>query len=514
MAGGFNGSGTYTLPESAFVPNTPISSSAMNSNLSSIATDGLSLVVCKDGQTTITGAFKGFAGTVAAPMYAFSADPDSGMYRIGANNVGIAAGGTKILDIATTGLAVTGTLTTTGGYSPTGQILAADGTVALPEYSFTADPDSGIYRIGANNIGIGVNATKILDISTSGLNVIGTVSSNGAAFSPTAQAAGMVNGTIVESHTGNAMTLAIKTLAGTDPSASDIVYFVFRSATAATGNYTVIQITAALSITVSSGSTLGVPATASTPFRLWLVAFNDAGTVRLGIINNVSGINIYPLGQFPIASSTAEGGVGGADSAQVFYTGAAVASKAYSILGYASYESGLAVAGSWAASPTRLQLFDIGVPLPGTPFPTVQTQDGAVNTGSTLVPNDDTKPQVSEGNGFLSQAITQTSNANLLFTEALTMISANNAQNVMVSSIFHNTDVDSIATVFTAPVASASIQMMKVAATCLAGSTSPVTMSCRSGGDQAATFTFNGLASARKFGGSAGSFIRVTELMT
>jgi len=55
------------------------------------------------------------------------------------------------------------------------QIGFPDGVVAGPGISFTADTDSGIYRIGANNIGIAVNATKILDIATTGLSVAGAL---------------------------------------------------------------------------------------------------------------------------------------------------------------------------------------------------------------------------------------------------------------------------------------------------------------------------------------------------
>lgn len=51
----------------------------------------------------------------------------------------------------------------------------ADGTVSLPGISFASDTDSGIYRIGSNNLGVAVNATKILDISTTGLLVNGTL---------------------------------------------------------------------------------------------------------------------------------------------------------------------------------------------------------------------------------------------------------------------------------------------------------------------------------------------------
>lgn len=54
---------------------------------------------------------------------------------------------------------------------------AGNGTVALPAFTFTSDTDIGMYRIGANNIGIGVNATKILDIGTTGLGITGVLTS-------------------------------------------------------------------------------------------------------------------------------------------------------------------------------------------------------------------------------------------------------------------------------------------------------------------------------------------------
>jgi len=49
----YNGSGTFSLAESAFVFDTVISETEMNSNLSDIAT-GLSTAITKDGQTTLT----------------------------------------------------------------------------------------------------------------------------------------------------------------------------------------------------------------------------------------------------------------------------------------------------------------------------------------------------------------------------------------------------------------------------------------------------------------------------
>ena len=38
-------------------------------------------------------------GTAAAPSISFASDPDTGLYRVGANNIGISAGGAQVFDI-------------------------------------------------------------------------------------------------------------------------------------------------------------------------------------------------------------------------------------------------------------------------------------------------------------------------------------------------------------------------------------------------------------------------------
>lgn len=51
-----------------------------------------------------------YFGSAARPGYAFWTDEDTGVYRVGANNLGIAAGGTKVFDCTATGCTVTGNL--------------------------------------------------------------------------------------------------------------------------------------------------------------------------------------------------------------------------------------------------------------------------------------------------------------------------------------------------------------------------------------------------------------------
>jgi hypothetical protein len=178
----------------------------------------------------------------------------------------------------------------------------------------------------------------------------------------------------LESSVGsNALTITLSGKDSADPSSTNKVRVPFRNVTAATGDFAQVVVSAATTLTVSSGSTLGT--FDGTAFRLWIVGFNDGGTFRLGVINCVQTAttlpNIYPLGGFGIASSTAEGGAGASDSAHVFYTGSGVTSKAYTVLGYMSWESGLTTAGTWDAGPTRIQLFHPGVPLPGATIRTV-----------------------------------------------------------------------------------------------------------------------------------------------
>lgn len=67
----------------------------------------------------------------------------------------------------------------TSSSTTAGQSLGGDGTVALPYYSFSADPDSGLYRVGANNVALSLNGVKSVDFLTTGTAVTGTLSASG-----------------------------------------------------------------------------------------------------------------------------------------------------------------------------------------------------------------------------------------------------------------------------------------------------------------------------------------------
>src|SRR5262249_24351314 len=174
----------------------------------------------------------------------------------------------------------------------------------------------------------------------------------------------MINGTLVVSAAAGALTVAVKTTAGADPSAGSPVTFRIPDPA---GGYTSINVTSALSLVVVSGATLGT--TPNNAFRIWVVAFNDGGTIRLGVIRASSGITIspiYPLGAFGAGRSSTLMNTA-SDSSGVIYSNPAVASKPMRVLGYIEWNPpGVSAVGSWTTTNLRcVQLMGLGVRLPG-----------------------------------------------------------------------------------------------------------------------------------------------------
>jgi hypothetical protein len=114
-------------------------------------------------------------GTAAAPSLNFTNEPTTGLFRASANVMGFAVNGVSRATMTTTGVTVTGTIT------PTGSVHAAAGSVTNPSLAFNADQNTGLYNIGADNIGVAAGGSKVLDIATTGLGVTGTLSVSGVA---------------------------------------------------------------------------------------------------------------------------------------------------------------------------------------------------------------------------------------------------------------------------------------------------------------------------------------------
>ncbi|HSN39085.1 MAG TPA: hypothetical protein VLT92_02720 [Burkholderiales bacterium] len=121
----------------------------------------------------------------------------------------------------------------------------------------------------------------------------------------------------------------------------------FRSTTLGSGAVSRVTGTPA-NLVISSGSTLGtVNAVAS---RIAVLAINNAGTIELAAVNLAGGNN---LDETTLISTTAEGGAGAADSANVIYSTTARTNVAFRVIGY--IESTQATAGTWATAPSTIQ---------------------------------------------------------------------------------------------------------------------------------------------------------------
>lgn len=319
----------------------------------------------------------------------------------------------------------------------------------------------------------------------------------------------VMNLALALSVSGNALTIALKTRALADADADNPVSVPFRNATIATGDFSVINVTAASSLVVPDTALLGT--TNSVAFRLWIVGFNDAGTFRLGVINCLSGMNIYPLKDDALASSTAVGT--GSDSAQVIYTGSAVTTKALRVLGFADWSAGLATAGTWSSGPTKVQLFGPGVPLPGQVVQSVRTDTGAVATGTTTLPVDDTIPQNTEGDQYMTQAITPTSTANLLHVIAEAMVSSDQASSHLQGALFQDSTAGALKANDMFQAGAQGMVKIRLDHRMLAATVSATTFKTRVGGNNAGTTTFNGRGGARVYGGVMNSFMQVDEIV-
>lgn len=145
-----NSSGTMSLVSgNPVVTGTSISSTAYNNTNSDFATE-LTDSLSRSGKGAMLAPLQLSNGTVALPSLTFGTDTDSGLYRIGANNVGLALNGAKVVDYATTGVAVTGTLSASAGFTATQS--TSNGTAVTATGNGTG---SGVTATGGASTGTG-----------------------------------------------------------------------------------------------------------------------------------------------------------------------------------------------------------------------------------------------------------------------------------------------------------------------------------------------------------------------
>lgn len=144
----------------------------------------------------------------------------------------------------------------------------------------------------------------------------------------------------------------------------------------------------------------------------------------------------------------------------------------------------------------------------------VNVETGAVATGTTATPYDDTIPQSNEGDEYITLAITPTSATNKLKIDVVVNCSYSNANETITVALFQDAIVNALAAFCASSAASATLPIsIKFTHHMVAGTTSEITLKIRIGGvSGGATLTFNGTAGARKMGGVMASSITITEI--
>lgn len=169
------------------------------------------------------------------------------------------------------------------------------------------------------------------------------------------ESTGLFNLSLVPSVAANALTMNVKTRAGAAPAAGDPVLVAHRNAVLGTGDFNLRKITAALLLTISSGSTVGhvngVPG-----YLFWYLIEKDANTEKLAVCGTYQGQS----GRY---TTVAEGGGGAADAANVMYADEALADKPGRLIKISVDTQ--AAAGTWLNVPTEFRSAPFDVPIDG-----------------------------------------------------------------------------------------------------------------------------------------------------
>lgn len=147
----------------------------------------------------------------------------------------------------------------------------------------------------------------------------------------------------------------------------------------------------------------------------------------------------------------------------------------------------------------------------GVPVQMVSTNYSAVATGTTPIPLDDTLPQNTEGDQYMTQSITPKSTTNQLIIEAKVFISLGTANYHAIAGLFQDSTASALGGAATFLAVSTQIGEISIRHKMTAGTTSSTALKVRAGGQLSTTSTFNGISGGRMFGGATLSNIKITE---
>lgn len=142
----------------------------------------------------------------------------------------------------------------------------------------------------------------------------------------------------------------------------------------------------------------------------------------------------------------------------------------------------------------------------------VNTETGAVATGTTSYTQNDSIPTNTNGDQYMSLAITPTNSSSTLIIDVI-FIGTVNSAGVLWVGLFQDATSAALASALTDITTSGNYRIITLRHKMTAGTTSSTTFKARAGLNGAATTTFNGLAGSRQLGGSLASSITITEYL-
>jgi len=144
----------------------------------------------------------------------------------------------------------------------------------------------------------------------------------------------------------------------------------------------------------------------------------------------------------------------------------------------------------------------------------VNVQDGAVATGTTTIAYDDTIMQNTEGDEYMTLAITPTSSTNKLKIDVVFNGACNATNKITTVGLFQDSTANALAVTPFLNFYGVANSPFNISFThfMTAGTTSSTTFKVRAGTDVSATTSFNGQLGSRKSGGVSASSITITEI--
>ncbi len=238
--------------------------------------------------------------------------------------------------------------------------------------------------------------------------------------------------------------------------------------------------------------------TSATPFAQTILDDTSAAETRTTL-----GLGALATANSVAASTIDNGSVGTVEIADQAVTLAKL-SRTGATSGYVLQGNGSGADPSWVALSTSTS---------GIVAQRVTTRTTSVLTGTTTVPLDDTIPQNSEGDEYVTRAITPT-NASSTLRIDVELNAANSAgAGHIIAALFQDSTANALEARAHHVSNSGVIAQINFTYWMTAGTTSATTFKLRAGFSSAATLTVNGAGGVRQFGGVLGSGITITEIL-